>query len=207
MKNSSVYSAFVSIMKIILPVTGALILIAVIAWPLITSKDFQPLTNVDKTSQAVVENHMLKPHYASTDKKGRSFEVDAEWGKPTSMEKEEADLITPHGKMETEKHGNVIVDSKHGHYYKLSNFLELDTEVVLETEDGYHFETEKADVDIKNNVLEGDMPIKGHGPTGELQAEDGFKLEETEDGNRILVLKGRSRVVINSDTLKKANKS
>lgn len=199
------YSRFVARMKFLLPLGGGLILAAVIAWPFINQKEEVPLTNVDEQSTEIVENHMIKPRYASTDKHGRPFEVEAEWGKPKDTTHEEADLITPHGKLTTEKHGDVIVDSKHGHYDKNTNILKLDTDVVLTTGDGYRFESQQADVDIQNKIVEGGQPISGHGPAGELESQDGFRIEETEDGNRILTLKGKSRVVINASTLKKVN--
>lgn len=205
MSEIAKYSRFVSRLKILLPLGGGAILLAVVIWPFISSKKEAPLTNIDESSPAVTENRMLKPRYASTDKKGRPFEIEAEWGKPSSpsTKVEEADLITPSGRITTEQHGDVILNAKHGHYDKEKNYLELDTEVVLETEDGYHFATEKADVDIDKKIVEGRVSIKGHGPKGEFQARDGFRLEETKDGNNIMTLKGPSRIVINPDALKK----
>ncbi len=204
MNINTTYSKFVQSMKIILPLGGVLILVGVIAWPFVSTKKVAPMTDVDSKSPEVVDNHMIRPKYASVDKQGRPYEVEAEWGKPTTDH--EADLTTPHGTLTTDDHGDVVLDAKHGHYDKTSRVLNLQEDVVLNTEDGYHFETQAADVDMEAKTVEGDVPIKGNGPTGQLQAEDGFKLEETEDGNRIITLKGRSRVVINSETLKKANK-
>lgn len=204
MSINTSYSAFVKSMKIALPVSGLLILVAVIAWPFMSEKKLTSMTNVDAESPEVVDNHMIRPKYASVDKQGRPYEVEADWGKPTTDH--EADLTTPHGTLTTDDHGDVVLDAKHGHYDKDTRVLNLKEDVVLNTDDGYHFETQAADVNMESKTVEGNVPIQGSGPAGQLQAEDGFKLEETDDGNRIITLKGRSRVVINSETLKKANK-
>ena len=198
----STHTRHVKRLRVLFPVIGVTLVALAILWPYLTKEEHVSTLNVDKNSPQVVENHMLQPRYASTDKKGQPFQVEAQWGKQHT--EKAADLVTPHGVITTEKHGEVQLDADTGHYNMETKNLELQGHVIMKSQDGYRFETTKAQLDAQNKVVNSDTPLDGTGPTGKLKSADGFTLQESPDGHRSITLKGRSQVTIAPETFKKA---
>ncbi len=200
--SPSAYTRYVKRLRILLPLIGVSLITLAILWPYLNKKEHVSILKVDKNSPQITENHMVQPRYASTDKNGQPFQVEAQWGKQHT--EKAADLVTPHGVITTEKHGEVQLDADTGHYNMETKNLELNGHVIMKSQDGYHFETTKAQLDAQNKVVDSDAPLDGTGPTGTLKSQDGFTLQESQDGHRSITLKGRSQVTIAPGTFKKA---
>ena len=200
-----IYSHYVNLMKIILPLGIVLALGFVVGWPYLISLGKEQLTTIDTTQPEIKENRMVRPHYISTDEKGQPFHLNADWAKQKT--ENHADLINPQGSMTMIEGETFNVESKKGHYDSQGKILVLEENVVLKSTEGDVIETERAQVDLNNGNIEGDRPITGEGPTGAIMGQDGFKVEKRPKGKKILTLKGRSRVVINNTSLKKKKES
>ena len=90
-------------------------------------------------------------------------------------------------------------------YDSQTKILNLEGDVILTSTDGYFVKTEKARVTFDNKVIEGDNYVEGKGPSGEIMAQDGFKVENQPQGKKVITLKGPSKVVIHK--LKKTKDS
>lgn len=203
--HTRTYSRYVSLMKIILPLGIVLSLGFIVGWPYLISVSKEQLTAIDTTQPEIKENRMVRPHYISTDEKGQPFHLSAEWAKQKT--ENHADLINPQGSMTMIEGETFNVESKKGHYDSQGKILTLENKVILSSTEGDVIETEKAQVDLNTGNIEGDLPITGEGPTGAIMGQDGFKVEKRPSGKKVLTLKGRSRVVINSGSLKKKKDS
>jgi len=199
-KHRSVYSFYVNLMKILLPIGIVFVLGLAIGWPYLTSlnKENPIAMNVDQPE--IKENRMVRPHYISTDEKGQPFQVDADWAKQKSENL--AQLTHPQGSMTMIEGETFNVKSEKGHYDSQDKTLTLEENVVLTSTSGDVIKTEKAHVDLDKGIISGNNPIEGKGEAGEFKGE-GFRVEKRAHGKKVITLKGHSRVVINP---KKNNK-
>lgn len=174
-----------------------------IGWPYFQSIGKEEITKVDLSHPSVRENRMIRPHYTSTDKKNQPFELDADWA---TQNDKLADLVKPQGSLTVLKGQTFNLEAQKGKYNNQAKILDLEGKVTLTSTDGYHVQTEKAQVDIDNKIIEGDSYIEGNGPTGEIMGQDGFRIENHSHGKKIITLKGPSRVVITKEVKLKEDK-
>lgn len=204
-RPSSTYSRYVMLMKVILPVSILLSIGLALGWPYLMSLGKESMAMVDVDHPEIKENRMVRPHYVSTDKKGQPFEINAEWAKQKSENL--ADLINPEGSMTVIEGDTFNVKADKGHYDSQNKVLTLKENVTLNSKDGYKFDTQEVHVNIDNKIIDGDHFIEGEGPTGKIRGEKGFTVETRPEGKKVLTLKGRSRVEINTVALKKKKES
>lgn len=203
MKRPSIpknYSRYVSLMKVVLPVGILLSIGLAVVWPYILSLSTEEVVIIDPSQPEIRENRMVHPHYLSTDNKGQPFHVNAEWAKEQT--ENIANLVNPESSMTMEDGQIFNVKAKEGHYDKKTKVLNLKGGVTLTSTEGYNAQTLEARVRIGDKIVEGNCPIKGKGPTGEIEGE-GFKIERRAKGKNVITLTGRSQVVINKSALKK----
>lgn len=199
-KRTNVYSFYVSLMKILLPIGILLALGLAIGWPYLTSLNKENIIAIDTSHPEIKENRMVRPHYISTDEKGQPFQLDADWAKQKS--ENFADLTNPQGSMTMIKGETFNVESKKGQYNSQDKTLTLEENVVLTSTNGDVIKTEKALVDLDKGIITGNNPIEGKGETGEFKGE-GFRVEKRAQGKKVITLTGHSRVVINNNNKKK----
>lgn len=208
-RHSNIYSHYVRLMKVLLPL-GVLFAIGfALGWPYLVSLGKESLTMVDVSHPAIKENRMVRPHYLSTDEKGQPFRVNAEWAK--NRTENIADLVNPQGAMTIIEGETFTLQAKKGHYDSQKKVLNLKGDVILtstptssegNTESDV-IKTTEAQVDLGNGTIEGNAVVEGKGSMGEIRGQDGFKVEKRPEGKKVITLKGLSRVVINTNSLKK----
>jgi len=86
----------------------------------------------------------------------------------------------------------LVLTAAKGIYGRTAESLDLEGSVVLYHDSGYEFLTEKAKIDLERSIAEGDVPVRGQGPFGNLQAE-GFRLV---DKGKTIYFTGKSKLVI-----------
>jgi hypothetical protein len=104
-----------------------------------------------------------------------------------SLEKPRADLKTHAGAV-------VVVTADTGIYQSKAQLLDLFGNVTMVHENGSKFVTETARLNVADNSAQGDDPVEGHGPQGDIKAQ-GFRIYNKGDdllftGNADLVLRG-----------------
>src|SRR3990167_5407882 len=149
--SPNVYSHYVSLMKIILPLGILLSIGLAIGWPYLALIGKESLTMIDVSHPEIKENRMVRPHYISTDEKGQPFHLNADWAKHKTEDL--ADLINPEGSMTMIEGETFNVKSEKGHYDSQAKTLILEKNVVLTSTDGDVIETEEAKVDINNGNI------------------------------------------------------
>lgn len=198
--NLQKYTRYVNLMKVMLPLGGVLVLGICFGWPYLFPLNAEDFALMDTSRPDIQENHMVHPQYVSTDGQEQPYEVKADWAKQRTDSL--ADLSAPHGLITMTEGQSFDLKAKTGVYDREGKLLGLEGGVVLTSTDGYHVETEKAQVSLDPRKIEGNAPIEGEGPTGSIRGQDGFKVE-SRSGGKILTLKGRSRVVINTAALRR----
>jgi lipopolysaccharide export system protein LptC len=189
------HSRRVAVLKRVLPAIGLSLMLLVAVWPRLAPL----LERIRFTLPAIDlrearELRMLNPRYLGTDRENRPFVVTAAVGQQVpdnanlmSLEKPKADLQAHDG-------ATVVVTAATGIYQSQAQILDLFGNVKLVHQNGTEFTTETARLNVANSSAQGDDPVEGHGPTGDVKAA-GFRLFDKGDtliftGNADVVLKG-----------------
>jgi lipopolysaccharide export system protein LptC len=189
------HSRRVAVLKRVLPAIGLSLMLLVAVWPRLAPL----LERIRFTLPAIDlrearELRMLNPRYLGTDRENRPFVVTAAVGQQVpdnanlmSLEKPKADLKAHDG-------ATVVVTAATGIYQSQAQILDLFGSVKLVHQDGTEFTTDSARLNVANNSAQGDDPVEGHGPSGDVKAQ-GFRIYDKGDtliftGNADVVLKG-----------------
>lgn len=189
------YSGFVQIAKVMLPAAAVGLIALVVLWPHLRTEDLRfrigfaaIKSNVDGAP------NLLNPRYVGTDEDNQPYAVTADIAKKldgegldvrVGLELPKADITLKDGTW-------LVLTAENGIYARRHKTLDLSGSVNLFHDSGYEFRTEKAQVDLSRGVAEGDVPVKGQGPFGTLQAE-GFRLLNK---GRTIVFTGKSKMVL-----------
>lgn len=189
------HSRRVALLKRVLPAIGLSLMLLVAVWPRLAPL----LERIRFTLPAIDlrearELRMLNPRYLGTDRENRPFVVTAAVGQQVpdnanlmSLEKPKADLQAHDG-------ATVVVTAATGIYQSQAQILDLFGNVKLVHQNGTEFTTDTARLNVASNSAQGDDPVEGHGPSGDVKAQ-GFRILDKGDtliftGNADVVLKG-----------------
>lgn len=181
---SSGYSAFVGAMKVALPAIAVGLILLVVAWPQFQLNDEGFRIGLANITPDDAQNlRMVHPRYQGIDKRGEPFTITANSAvktKPTSdvveLEKPQADITLNRGNW-------VTLKADYGAYREQDQQLDLIGSVDLFHDDGYEFKTLSAHIDFVTNYAEGDDPVQGQGPAGDIRSQ-GFRIYDK--GERVL---------------------
>src|SRR5581483_11033446 len=189
------HSRRVALLNRVLPAIGLSLMLLVAVWPrlarLLERIRFS-LPAIDLREAR--ELRMLNPRYLGTDRENRPFVVTAAVGQQVpdnanlmSLEKPKADLQAHDG-------ATVTVTAATGIYQSQAQMLDLFGNVKLVHQNGTEFTTDAARLNVASNSAQGDDPVEGHGPSGDVKAQ-GFRIYDKGDtliftGNADLFLKG-----------------
>lgn len=172
-------------LKIILPFTILVFVLAIFILPKITNMIENFGSNKAKTIDRILkenpllENKVINPKFSSVDKKGRPFLIQAEYA--TNLNKEKTDFIKPSGNLKLEDGSTMTFIGDKGIYDKPNETLEIIDNVNIKTDKGYDLKTEYMILFPKENKGEGHKPIHGKGPSGETIEAEGFKITDKGD--------------------------
>lgn len=142
--------------------------------------------------------NIVNAHFDGIDAKGRPFYISAAVATQLDEKIAQIGLTDPKADMRLMDGSWVSLTAKIGTLQRNEKKLLLQEEVSLFQDDGFEFRTSQAAIDLEAGQVEGEQPIVGQGPFGELAAE-GFSIQEA--GNHIL-LHGKSSLNITSDDWK-----
>lgn len=191
--HSGGYSLFVRFMKVLLPTIAAGLIGLMLIWPQFDLKE-------ETLGQGLLDIHpedarhlrMTKPRFVGSDDAGRPFTVIAEEATQASVDADVVNLTAPQGDVTMQDGAWLALRADHGIYDRGRETLDLTGDVVLIHDAGYEFLSEEARIDLAGGTAEGDLPVLGRGPMGEVRGQ-GFRIFD--GGDRVFVL-GRSRMVL-----------
>ena len=185
------HSRRVALLKGFLPALGASLLLLVVFWPRIvplleTVRSAFPLIDLREAR----ELRMLNPRYAGVDHFNRPFVVTSAIGRQVPNRDDLMSLESPRAEMILHSGASVVVTAATAIYQSQAQLLDLFGDVILVHENGTRFVTKAARVDAAADTAEGNDPVSGHGPSGDITAQ-GFRVSDK--GNTILFT-GRSNL-------------
>lgn len=189
------HSRRVALLKRVLPAIGLSLILLVAVWPRLAPL----LERIRFTLPAIDlrearELRMLNPRYLGTDHENRPFVVTAAAGQQVPDNADLMSLEKPKADMKAHDGASVVVTAATGIYQSQAQILDLFGHVKLVHQNGTEFTTDTARLNVANNSAQGDDPVEGHGPSGDVKAQ-GFRIYDKGDtliftGDSDLWLKG-----------------
>jgi lipopolysaccharide export system protein LptC len=184
------YTKFVTRMKRVTALSAFAVIFAVLAFFFVARAPRQLQLAYEKLGAMENDLAMVKPRLSGVDAEGNPYVItaklavqDAKNPKRATLQTVEADLTT--------RQGWLNARAAHGHVDMNADWLTLDSGIDVFTDTGYALHTERADVDLKRNVVTGDSEITGQGPLGTMRA-DSFRYDHRAGH---LILQGHVRTV------------
>jgi len=141
---------------------------------------------------------MISPRLSGVDANGNPFVITAKVAVQDARDPKRATLQTVEADLTTSR-GWLNARAAHGAVDMNANQLTLDNGIDLFTDNGYSLHTERAEVDLKRDIVTGSREITGQGPTGTMRA-DRFRYDHPAGR---LILEGHVRTVIDPKSLRK----
>ena len=189
------HSRRVALLKRLLPAIGVILLLLIAVWPQLTPlwqrmRFAFPAINLRDAR----ELDMIHPHYAGIDRNGHPFIVTAASGRQLPNRQDLMSLKAPRADIKTHGGADILVTASSGIYQSQTQVLDLFGNVTLVHQNGTKFLTQSARVNAASNRAEGNQPVAGHGPSGDVAAQ-GFRV--LDKGDKILFT-GRSDLLLTS---------
>lgn len=171
----------------LLAVAGVLTAILII-WPLVTDDKSGiriSFTDSRTTPQAPSSPVMSNPEYRGSSVNGRQYKINGKTATqktPTLiiLDQVEAVVMKPDG-------GWQMMTADTAEYHQDAKRIYLISNVTVNDNAGTEFVTERATINTETMDINGDQPVKGKGPRGDIVAR-GFEI--VDNGNRINFLGG-----------------
>ncbi len=189
----TLYSHFVAFLKLLLPMIAAALMLIVVIWPEMTSRDEGFRIGVADISVEDAKNlRMVSPRYMNIDKDGQPYVLSADETTQASGDDQLLQLTRPKADITLKDGTWIALNAEFGNYYREDKLLDLYGAVNLYQDEGYEFHTTRALFDLNTGGASGQEAVQGQGPFGTVESE-GFRILDS--GNAILFT-GRSRMVI-----------
>lgn len=185
------YDLFVDIMQIMLPIISAGLLMTLLIWPLINQQEMSFVLSKDRVETSPERLRMEEPRYKGLDSKGRSFEISAMRAVQKSSSTPVVELTKVAAKIQLSD-GEARLFADKGSYDMTSEHLKVMGTFRLDSDNGYHFVTHDAEVDLPRRTAYGVSGIEGSGPLGRFSAQ-GFRANIEKE---TVVIEGRAHLRI-----------
>ena len=196
-RHNARYSRLVSLLRYLLPILAIGLLALVAIWPQIhRGVDGFRLQTLKLDPSEVSTLRMSNARYQGVDERNRPYVLDADGAVQNPRDKNFVALEGPRANLTLENGAHVSIAAETGVYDGGGQTLDLMGTVRVRRDDGYVFETELARVNLKTGVVDGNDPVRGHGPGGTVEAE-GFRVLQK---GEMVEFKGKSRVLLPQGT-------
>jgi lipopolysaccharide export system protein LptC len=166
MKRWRRHSIFIRTLRRLLPAICVLSLLVLAGWATANAL-FWRLGVQTQASNLVIR--MLKPNFQGRDLKGQPYNLTADSALRDDADAARIVLEAPIFTLGSSQ-ASTVVHARHGIYREDNRLLDLTGHVLLDDAQGYHFVTEHALIDTIQNNVDGDKPVEGHGPLGQIAA-------------------------------------
>lgn len=185
----------VRFLRVLLPLAAAVVLAAILLWPLIHAYSGKSLSVAARMIPVpdLAVDHL---RFSGSDSRNQPFSVTAERATRPGELRDVYDLDKPEGDI-TLKDGSWIAGKAlHGRYDREGRKLWLGGDVQLFHDGGFQFRTNEANVDMNDSSAWGEAPVTMQGGFGSIIG-NGFRML---DSGNIMVVKGPARAVLNLRT-------
>ena len=184
----------VALLKRVLPTIGVSLLLLVAVWPRL-----QPLWERMRVSFPAIdlrdaqELRMINPRYSGIDREGRPFVIIAAAARQIPDRQDLVSLQAPVAEITLRSGAQVHAASVSAVYQSQASVIDMFGDVTVTHQDGTRFVTRTARVNAAQNAAEGNDPVVGHGPAGDVKAQ-GFRILDKGD---TIIFTGKADMLLN----------
>jgi lipopolysaccharide export system protein LptC len=185
------YSRFVGLAKRILPGV-ALVLLAIVAiWPRLQTEVERVRFTLPRLDPRDAQDlRMVNARFTGLDKQNRPYVVTADVARQNPSVDDLVSLEGPKGDLTTSSGNWFELDAYTGLYQPDAQLLDLFGNVELFQDKGNEFHTDSAHVDMAKGNAEGNDPVAGQGPFGQVTGQ-GFRIR---DHGAVIVFTGHAHL-------------
>lgn len=185
------YSQAVRWMKILLPIIAAVVigLIFLVGRERGGVADSETVAAARLGAGLKLEN----PRFAGVTETGEPFVVTALSALPDGAMPNLIDLEQPSGEITLGDGLVLTARAETGEMFREDERLNLQGSVVIESSDGYRFETERVEMDLAGKTARAPGSIHAEGPRGGISA-DSVRMEQAENRKVVIRFEGNVRV-------------
>ena len=165
------YTQFVGFMKRALPVAAFAVISAVVAYFIFARQPAKVTMGYEKLSHVQDDLAMVKPHLTGQDARGNPFVITADTAVQDPKNPKRVSLIKVEADLATDKDGWINANAARGMADMAADNLELNGGINVFSDQGYELHTASASVDLKRGIVHGHEEVTGHGPMGDLRAD------------------------------------
>ena len=180
-------------LRIVIPMIAAAMAAAIMAVTAVNRVDEGFLLRFAGLNRTIVEPQIVNPRFSYVDEAGRDYEIEADAAVQDEQTPSAFNLINPHAILSPQDADRTDVISDTGVYRQDSKIVDLAGGVVMRYADEYVFRTNAASIMLEEERLRGDLPVRGEGPMGNVEAQ-GF---EVLDGGKRIIFEGDVRLELN----------
>jgi lipopolysaccharide export system protein LptC len=186
------YTQFVGIMKRALLVAAFAVISAVLAFFFLARQPAKVSMGYERLGHVENDLAMIKPRLTGQDAKGNPFVITANQAVQDAKNPKRASLTKVEADMTLDKNGWINANAARGTVDMAAGALELNGGINVFSDRGYELHTNSASVDLNKGVVHGHEEVTGHGPLGDLRA-DQFHFDRD---SKILTLDGHVHMTI-----------
>jgi lipopolysaccharide export system protein LptC len=175
---------FVHIIRLLFT-TAAVVSAGLLVGPVITHSIFQNTPAPTPPGTAVT---MINPRFEGKDANGQPYVITADTARRRRENAQLIDLTNP----VLEDAASSKVRAREGVYDRENQLLDLVGDVVMTDAAGYTFTSDKARMHIEENRVEGQTPLNGVGPIGDVKGDE----YEVRDNGNLIILRGHVQTTI-----------
>ncbi len=164
------WDSFISVMRLVLPVTAAILGSITILWPFINDTEVSFTLSKDEVAKGDGQIRMTNLRYVGTDAENRLFELEAASGLQDTPDAPRIRLTDIHAEMALKPELKARVSARTGIYRMQDSTLSLVGGVHVESGNGYVLDMAGAEVDLKAHKARGQGDIIGQSKLGSLKA-------------------------------------
>jgi len=168
--GSDSYTRYIRLMKRLFPAAAAVIVVAVVIWPMTEKSStgftlsFEELKQFDDTAR------LIKPRFVGTDINGRSFSVSAETAQHEASNDQMVSMDTIAADIRLKNGSWFALDAPTGVFQPKAELLDLSGQVNVFSDSGFEVHTRHLILNLKAGTGTGDQPVHGQGPFGTFEA-------------------------------------
>jgi hypothetical protein len=179
---SSVRLRVARFLRIALPLAAAGIIVVIFTFP---RPEFGRRIGFDDVDFDLGEGlRLTNPRFTGSTADGRPFVVTADWALPDGPDPERIGLGPVTGEIRLDDARAVRLAAAGGEIRPKAETLRLEGGVAVDTSDGWRLTVSSATLDMAANVLTGEGPVAGSGPSGGIEA-GSLRAARTAEGDYI----------------------
>jgi lipopolysaccharide export system protein LptC len=120
--------------------------------------------------QGALAIHLLNPRFEGRNEAGKPYLITAQSAVRDELDPAKVTLESPTFTLGATPADQTHLRGRRGVYREDTRMLDLTGAVILDDAQGYHFVTEHALINMGRNDVDGDRPVEGRGPLGQIAA-------------------------------------